>query len=205
MSVRCLLADDHPALVAAVSDLLHENGLEVVGPAADGGRALALAESERPDVAVVDYRMPGVSGATLVERLKDAVPELALLVYTADAGESLAREALDRGADGVVLKEAPLGDLVRAIATIRGGGRYVDPALAAALVGAAGTAKPSLTARERAVLAHVANGKTHEAIGAALGIGSETVRTHLRKACERLGAATKTQAVASALRRGLIE
>jgi two-component system nitrate/nitrite response regulator NarL len=203
---RCLLADDHPALVAAVRDLLEENGFEVVGPASDGAGALALARAERPDVALVDYRMPGLGGAELVARLKESAPELAVLVYTAEADCRTAREALERGADGIVLKEAPLPDLVRALAAVRSRQRYVDPALAAGLVGAGNRgAAANLTEREREVLRRVADGRTHEQISGDLGIGTETVRTHLRKACERLGAATKTQAVASALRLGLID
>lgn len=206
MSVRCLLADDHPALVAAVADVLEENGYEVVGPVADGALAVALAEAEQPELAVVDYRMPGVAGRELVGRLKEAAPGLAVLVYTAEAGETVAQEALANGADGILLKEAPLADLLRALAAVRGGRRYVDAALAAMIVGAGrGADRPALTERERAVLRRVADGKQHEEISAELGIGTETVRTHLRKACDRLGASTKTQAVASALRLGLIE
>ena len=206
MSARCLLADDHPGLVAAIADLLEENGFEIVGPAPDGARAISLAEAEQPDVAVVDFRMPGIAGTRLLERLKEAAPELRVLVYTAEADETVAQEALDHGADGILLKEAPLADVVRALATVQRGARYVDPALASLVVGAdAGAAGIALTERERSVLALVADGRTYEQIAAALGIGAETARTHLRKASERLGAATKTHAVASALRLGLIE
>jgi DNA-binding NarL/FixJ family response regulator len=206
MSARCLVADDHPGLVAAIADLLEENGFEIVGPAPDGARAISLAEAEQPDVAVVDFRMPGIAGTRLLERLKEAAPELRVLVYTAEADETVAQEALDHGADGILLKEAPLADVVRALATVQRGARYVDPALASLVVGAdAGAAGIALTERERSVLALVADGRTYEQIAAALGIGAETARTHLRKASERLGAATKTHAVASALRLGLIE
>ena len=206
MSARCLLADDHPGLVAAIADLLEENGFEIVGPAPDGPRAISLAEAEQPDVAIVDFRMPGIAGTRLLERLKEAAPELRVLVYTAEADETVAQEALDHGADGILLKEAPLADVVRALATVQRGARYVDPALASLVVGAdAGAAGIALTERERSVLALVADGRTYEQIAAALGIGAETARTHLRKASERLGAATKTHAVASALRLGLIE
>ena len=206
MSARCLVADDHPGLVAAIADLLEENGFEIVGPAPDGARAISLAEAEQPDVAVVDFRMPGIAGTRLLERLKEAAPELRVLVYTAEADETAAQEALDHGADGILLKEAPLADVVRALATVQRGARYVDPALASLVVGAdAGAAGIALTERERSVLALVADGRTYEQIAAALGIGAETARTHLRKASERLGAATKTHAVASALRLGLIE
>lgn len=205
MNTRCLLADDHPALVAAVSEFLEENGFTVVGPAADAESAIATAVAERPDVAVVDYRMPGLNGRELLTRLSEEAPDLRVLVYTADAGDALVQEALDRGAAGIVLKEAPLQDLVRALEAIRGGGTYVDPALATAALGAMRPSRPKLTDRERDVLTHLSRGESHEEIGRALGISIETVRTHLRKASDKLGAATRTQAVATALRLGLIE
>jgi DNA-binding NarL/FixJ family response regulator len=205
MNTRCLLADDHPALLAAVRDFLEENGFTVIGPAADGETAVATAAAEQPELALVDYRMPGLNGRELLSRLSDAVPNLRVLIYTAEAGDALVQEALDRGAAGIVLKEAPLQDLVRALEAVRAGGTYVDPALATAALGAMRSSRPALTERERDVLAHLSRGKSHEQIGDALGISIETVRTHLRKACDKLGAATRTQAVAAALRMGLIE
>jgi DNA-binding NarL/FixJ family response regulator len=205
MNTRCLLADDHPALVAAVRDFLEENGFTVVGPASDGEAAVAAAAAEQPELALVDYRMPGLNGRELLSRLADAAPELRVLVYTAEAGDTLVQEALDRGAAGIVLKEAPMQDLVRALEAVRAGGTYVDPALATVALGAMRNSRPTLTERERDVLEHLSRGKSHEQIGKALGISIETVRTHLRKACDKLGAATRTQAVAAALRMGLIE
>jgi DNA-binding NarL/FixJ family response regulator len=111
----------------------------------------------------------------------------------------MAREVLAAGAAAIVLKEAPLADLLRAVQGAVSGRSYVDAALAhTAGVGV------GLTQRELDVLALLAEGLQHEDIGRRLGISSETVRTHLRKACDRLGAATRTQAVATALRQGLI-
>lgn len=196
---RCLLADDHPALTVAVSGFLSDNGFEIVGPAPDGRRAVQVAADERPEVAVVDYRMPRLAGAELIAALREASPETRLVVYTADGDERLAREALAAGAVAIVLKEAPLQDLVRALEAALAGGSYLDPALANT-----DRRSSSLTQRELDVLTLLAEGLQHEEIGRRLGISSETVRTHLRKACERLGAATRTQAVATALRLGLI-
>jgi DNA-binding NarL/FixJ family response regulator len=196
---RCLVADDHPALTSAVSSYLAENGFEIVGPASDGRRAVALIAEERPDVALVDYRMPRLAGAELVRALREASPETHLVVYTADGDERLAREVLDAGAVALVLKEAPLADLVRALEAALGGGSYLDPALARNPVPGG-----KLTQRELDVLGLLAEGLQHEEIGRRLGISSETVRTHLRKASDRLGATTRTQAVATALRLGLI-
>jgi DNA-binding NarL/FixJ family response regulator len=120
-------------------------------------------------------------------------------VYTADGDEKLADDVLGAGAVGLVLKEAPLADVVRALEAILAGGSYLDPAVPRTT-----GRKGKLTERELAVLGLLAEGLQHEEIGRRLGISSETVRTHLRKACDRLGAATRTQAVATALRMGLI-
>ncbi len=194
----CLVADDHPALTVAVSAFLAEHGFEIVGPAADGRRAVALADSARPELALVDFRMPRLSGLALLAALAEASPGTRLVVYTADADQTLAREAMEAGAVAVVLKEAPLVDLVRALEAALAGRSYLDPALGSRPLPA------RLTARELDVLGLLAEGLPHEEIGRRLGISSETVRTHLRKASDRLGAATRTQAVATALRLGLI-
>jgi DNA-binding NarL/FixJ family response regulator len=196
---RCLIADDHPALTSAVSSYLSENGFEIVGPAPDGRRAVALAAEKKPDLALVDYRMPRLMGVELIAALREASPETRICVYTADGDEKLADDVLGAGAVGLVLKEAPLADVVRALEAILAGGSYLDPAVPRTT-----GRKGKLTERELAVLGLLAEGLQHEEIGRRLGISSETVRTHLRKACDRLGAATRTQAVATALRMGLI-
>jgi DNA-binding NarL/FixJ family response regulator len=196
---RCLIADDHPALTSAVSSYLSENGFEVVGPVGDGQRAVALATEEQPELALVDFRMPRLSGVELVEKLREVSPETRVVVYTADADEKIATEVLAAGASALVLKEAPLADLVRALGATLSGGSYLDPALTRL-----GTPATKLTQRELDVLGLLAEGLAHEEIGRRLGISSETVRTHLRKASDRLGASTRTQAVATALRLGLI-
>jgi DNA-binding NarL/FixJ family response regulator len=202
--MRCLLADDHPALVVAIADFLDRNGVDVVGTAADGAEAVALAASETPDVALVDFRMPKLAGADLVHGLVDASPETKVVVYTAEADGSLADTVIRAGASGVVLKEAPLVDVVRALQTVVAGRTYVDPALAAQVLVRPGDRTVKLTPRERDVLVHLAEGLSHDEIGRELGISGETVRTHVQKACERLGAGTRTEAVARALRLGLI-
>ena len=196
---RCLVADDHPALLAAVSAYLAENGFEVVGPVSDGPRAVALAAEAKPELALVDLRMPRLSGVELVEQLKEASPETVIAVYTADADDAIARAVMEAGAVAVILKEAPLADLVRALEAALAGGSYLDPALQRDTA-----PNGKLTARELDVLRLLAEGLQHEEIGRRLGISSETVRTHLRKASDRLGATTRTQAVATALRLGLI-
>lgn len=195
----CLVADDHPALAAAVCDYLAGSGYVTVGPAADGNRAVALAVELHPDVAVVDWRMPKLSGTELLTELRTAAPGTALVVYTAEADAEIARIALAAGAAALVLKEAPLADLARALDAVEGGRSYVDAGVMRSL-----GPTTALTERELDVLALIADGLSHEEIGVRLGIGAETVRTHMKKACNRLGATTRTQAVATALRLGLI-
>jgi DNA-binding NarL/FixJ family response regulator len=195
----CLVADDHPALTWTLSAHLTDNGYEVVGPAADGQLAVTLAATERPELALVDFRMPRLWGLDLIVALREASPETRICIYTAAADASLARDVLEAGASAIVLKEAPLAAVVQALRTVQAGGCYVDPTLA-------GTAPSGakLTQRELDVLRLLAEGLRQEEIGRRLGIGPETVRTHVRKACTRLGATSRTQAVATALRQGLI-
>jgi DNA-binding NarL/FixJ family response regulator len=194
----CLVADDHPALASAVCGYLSANGFDVVGCASDGRRAVALATETKPEVALIDFRMPRLAGGELVRTLKEVSPGTAIAVYTADADEAVAQEVIDAGALALVLKEAPLADLVRALETALAGVIYLDPALQRP------SPKKTLTPRELDVLRLLAEGLQHEQIGRQLGITAETVRSHVRKASDRLDATTRTQAVATALRLGLI-
>jgi DNA-binding NarL/FixJ family response regulator len=204
VTVTVVVADDHPAVLDAVALYLQERGVDVVGRARDGEEALELVERRRPRVVLADLRMPKLGGIELARRLKKAHPGLPLLLYTGYGDRALLVEALDVGVQGFVLKEAPLDDLVRAVETVAGGGTYVDPVLAGALAASAGEHVPQLTQRERDVLRLLADGLANEEIGRRLFISAETVRTHLRKAMEKLGADTRTQAVAVALRERLI-
>jgi two-component system nitrate/nitrite response regulator NarL len=194
-----LVADDHPALLAAVSSYLEAHDFVIAALARDGDHAHALAAEHQPDVALVDWRMPRRFGADLVSALAAVSPPTRIVVYTADGDQRLAREAYDAGAVAVLLKASPLADVVRAVEAVLAGRTYVDPALRRP-----SSRSSSLTEREVEVLSLLADGLRHDEIGTRLGIGSETVRTHLRKASDRLGAATRTQAVATALRQGLI-
>jgi DNA-binding NarL/FixJ family response regulator len=202
--LRCLIADDHPAVLAAMSAFVEERGFELLGPATDGERALQLVAEHRPDIAFVDYRMPRGSGATLLQALKEASPETRIIVFTGQADEQVARAALAAGADALVLKEAPLVDLVRAVDLVLAGRVYVDPVLARALLDERPRSSSLLTKREKEVLTLLAEGLSHVEIGQRLSISDETVRTHVRKASARLDASTRTEAVATALRLGLI-
>jgi DNA-binding NarL/FixJ family response regulator len=202
----CLVADDHPAMLQALTDLLLNRGIDVVETTKDGLDALAKIERLRPDAAVLDIRMPGLSGVEITRRAAAASPDTAVILYTGFADGALLVDALDAGARAFVLKDSPLSDLVRAVELVISGGSYVDPVLAADLARAPRASKfPVLTRREREVLRLLADGLSNAEIGERLSIGPETVRTHVRKAMRKLDADTRTQAVAQALRRSLIE
>lgn len=192
-------------MLEAVAEFLVESGIEVVGRAVDGEEALAHIERLRPDIALVDARMPRLSGIELTRRARSSTPGTAVLLYTGYGDRALLSEGLDAGVAGFVLKEAPIDDLLRAIRAVAAGGTYVDPVLAGTLAGSpTGAKRPELTVRERDILRLLADGLSNEEIGNALFISPETVRTHVRKAMAKLGADTRTQAVARALRDQLI-
>ena len=204
-TITCLVADDHPGMIEAVCDVLEEHGIEVAGRARDGEEALAKLEARKPTVALVDLRMPRLSGIEVARRAQRSTPQTAVIVYTAYGERALLTEALDAGVRGFLLKEAPLSDLVRAIEMVAGGQTYVDPGLASVLATSDAAVKVTkLTQRERDILRLLADGLKNEEIGKRLFISPETVRTHVRKAMSKLDADTRTQAVATALRKSLI-
>ena len=202
--ITCVIADDHPAMLTAIADTLERSGIEIVGSASDGQEALAQIEAQQPRVALVDVRMPRLSGIEVAQKAATVAPNTSIIFYTAYGDRALLSEALDVGARGFVLKEAPLSDLVRAVERVAAGDAYVDPVLAGVLVSAQTEKIPSLTQREREVLRLLADGLSNEEIGKRLHISPETVRTHVRKAMAKLEADTRTQAVAKALRQSLI-
>ena len=204
-AVRCLIADDHPAVLAAVSDFIAEHGVDVMARARDGEEAAVKIERSQPAVALLDIRMPSLNGVQVARRVARTAPQTAIILYTGFGDQALLTEALDAGIRGFVLKEAPLADLVRAIEMVAAGGVYIDPVLGGVIAMAGAEHRgPRLTERERDVLRLLADGHAHEEIGKRLFISPETVRTHVRKAMTKLEADTRTQAVAVALRRQLI-
>jgi DNA-binding NarL/FixJ family response regulator len=192
-------------MLRAVTEILQRFGLQVIAEASDGEEALAKIEQRKPDVALVDIRMPRMSGVEVARRAARSSPETAVILYSGYGDKALLVEALDAGVRGFVLKEAPLVDLHRAMEIVARGGTYVDPVLAGSLATAEVAQKlPALTQRERDVLRLLAGGQSNEEIGRALYISPETVRTHVRKAMDKLEADTRTEAVAKALRQKLI-
>jgi DNA-binding NarL/FixJ family response regulator len=203
--LTCLVADDHPAVLEAVSSFLEKRGVDVVARARNGDEAVAEIEDKLPRVALVDLLMPGRSGIEVARAAGRSAPETAVILYTGQAEREQLTEALDAGARGFLLKEAPLEDLIRAVETVASGQVYVDPVLAGVLASAESTSQiPQLTQREREVLRLLADGLRNEEIGKQLFISPETVRTHVRKAMDKLDADTRTQAVAEAIRKHLI-
>ncbi len=202
--VTCVVADDHPAVLEAVAEFLTQSGIEVVGRARDGEEALEKIEQRKPKVALVDVRMPKLAGIELARRASRLAPDTAIVLYTGYGDRAQLTEALDAGVRGFVLKEAPMDDLIRALLSVASGGTYVDPVLAGTLASSMGSKSTQLTQRERDVLRLLADGLSNEEIGKRLFISAETVRTHVRKAMDKLDADTRTQAVARALRDQLI-
>jgi DNA-binding NarL/FixJ family response regulator len=203
-TVTCVVADDHPPIVDSVSRYLASAGYAVLASARDGERALEAIVEHRPSVCVADLRMPHIGGLELARRAKTVSPETAVLLYSGFSDRTLVAEALDAGARGFALKDSPLNDLTRAIDLVASGKVYVDPVLAADLARSDPAAAKRLTVREREVLRLLAEGGSYGEIGAELFLSPDTVRAHANHAMTKLGAKTRTQAVACALRDLLI-
>jgi DNA-binding NarL/FixJ family response regulator len=203
--ITCVVADDHPPIVDSLTRFLTAAGLTVVGSACDGEAALAAVEELHPDVLVADVRMPRVDGIELAARVAKSSPETGVLLYSGLGDAGLVSDALDAGARGFAVKDAPLDDLVRAVVVVADGGIYIDPVLGARLASprqAAG--RRALSDRERSVLRMLAEGDSYNEIGKKVFLSPDTVRSHAARAMTKLGCRTRTQAVAVALRDGLI-
>jgi two-component system nitrate/nitrite response regulator NarL len=203
--VTCVVADDHPPILDAVSRFLGSMGVEVLATARDGDAALAALLSHRPQVCLADVRMPRLDGLELARRAATAVPETAVLLYSGVSDAGLVSDARDAGARGFALKDAPLEDLARALETVAAGGLYVDPVLAASLATSRrADDRRALSPREREVLRMLAEGGSYAEIGSTLFLSPDTVRAHAQRAMTKLGARTRTQAVAVAMREAMI-
>ncbi len=180
-------------------------GFSVIGSARDGEEALSKIRSLRPDLIVMDVKMPRLSGIEIAKSLENE-SGVDVLFYSAYGDRAILSEAMDAGGKGFLLKESPLADLIRALKMISEGKPYIDPILAGAIASSEEEAPvKNLTKREREVLRHLADGLTNEQIGKVLFISPETVRTHLRKAMAKLGAENRVKAVALALRSEIIK
>jgi DNA-binding NarL/FixJ family response regulator len=201
----CVVADDHPPILDCLARYLASAGYEVVGTAADGEGAFTLAAALQPDVCIADVRMPKLDGLQLARKLADFAPAVGVLLYSGASDAGLASEALGSGARGFALKDAPLDDLERAVDMVAAGGIYIDPVLAATIASShSRDSHAALSTRELEVLRLLAGGDSYAEIGSMLFLSPDTVRTHAQRAMTKLGARTRTQAVAVALRDSLI-
>lgn len=203
--ITVLLADDHEVVREGLRlALLRSPHIRVVGEAPDGETAVSLAERRRPDVIVMDLRMPGMDGIEATEEIMRRLPDAKVLIFTAYSERALLQRGLESGARGYILKEAPHETLLRAIEKVAAGETFVDPALMAALTQSRGGADV-LTPREREILQLLADGMSNADAAGQLFISQETVKSHVRHILTKLEADTRTQAVAIALRDAMID
>lgn len=197
--IRVLLAEDQALVLGALSALLSlEDDLDVVGTASDGEAALERVRELRPDVLVTDIEMPRLTGLDLAAKVRAELPGVKVIIVTTFGRAGYLRRALDVGAKGYLLKDAPASELADAIRRVHAGGRAVDPTLAAE---AWGESDP-LTERERQVLREAEGGKSTAAIAAALGLSEGTVRNYLSEAISKLGAENRVEAARQARDKG---
>jgi DNA-binding NarL/FixJ family response regulator len=203
--ITCLIVDDHEVVREGLRlSLSRAPHIRVIGEAPDGEQAIELVERRRPDVVVMDVRMPGMDGLEATRQIMDKVPGTSVLIFTAFSERSLLARGLDSGAKGYILKEAPHEALLRAVERVARGEGYVDPALMPAFLSGRGQAD-MLTAREREILQLLADGLSNADVAAKLFISQETVKSHVRHILAKLEADTRTQAVAIALRESIID
>ncbi len=203
-ATTCVIADDHPPIIDCLTRYLTGAGFTVVSTAQDGEAALEQIALHHPKVCITDVRMPHIDGLELARRAATVAPDTAVLLYSGVSDRGLVSDALDAGANGFALKDAPLEDLARALDTVAAGGMYIDPVLGAALASSTEDDRKPLSEREREVLRLLAEGGSYAEIGSSLFLSPDTVRAHAQRAMLKLGARTRTQAVAVALREAMI-
>jgi len=206
MTVRLLIVDDHPVVRAGLRGMLAaEPTLEVVGEAASGDEALQQVTEVRPDVVLMDLRMPGMDGVTATGRIVAEHSGVRVLVLTTYDSDTDILRAVEAGATGYLLKDTPRDVLAGAIRAAARGETVLAPPVAARLVNRMrAPAAESLTPREVQVLAEVARGLTNADVGRSLYIGEATVKTHLLRIFGKLGVDDRTAAVTQAIERGIL-
>jgi two-component system nitrate/nitrite response regulator NarL len=208
--VTVVVVDDHPFYRDGVSRGLTQSGqVKVVGEAGDGRAGLELIAAEAPDVALVDYQMPGLDGLAVVHAVtRDGLPTKVILL-SALTDSAVVFKALEEGAQGYLPKDASRAEIVDAVLRVAKGGIVVPPELAAGLADQirlrAQPDAPVLSEREMQVLRGFAKGQSIPQLAAELFIGASTVKTHTQRLYEKLGVSDRAAAVAQAMRRGLIE
>lgn len=210
--IRLLIADDHPIVRAGIVGLFAaERDFDVVAEAPSGEDAIALAAAHRPEVVLMDLRMPGVGGVAATREIVTA-SEARVLVFTTYEDDDQILTAIEAGASGYLLKAAPAAELLAGVRAVAAGQTVLAPSIAAQLVARAhgasrqpsADAAPRLTARETEILALVAEGHSNPGIAGRLCIGESTVKTHLLHVFEKLEVKDRTRAVTRALELGIL-
>src|SRR5215213_11445736 len=203
---KCLAVDDHPTVRKGLGLMFGQvDDLELIGSVETGEEVVEAVERLRPEVVIVDVRLPGVDGISVVKQISQAAPEVKTVVFSAYGDKRLLSDALSAGADGYVLKGSPPEDLLRAVRTVSAGKPFVDPSLSPALLMSQVGPDAPLSERERDILQLLAEGLHTEEVATRIGLSAETVKSDTKRAIQKLEADTRVHAVAIALRQALIE
>jgi DNA-binding NarL/FixJ family response regulator len=201
--IRVLVADDHPVVRTGLAAVItQEADLELVAEAEHGGQAVALFAEHRPDVVLIDLRMPVMDGIEAIRAIIREFPAARILALTTYEGDADIQRALEAGACGYLLKDMLMTEVITAVRAVHRGERVIPPAVAARL--AQFTPRSDLTEREIEVLGLVARGLSNKEVANTIGRTDETVKIHLKNIFAKLGVADRTEAVTQALTRGLI-
>jgi two-component system NarL family response regulator len=201
--IRLLIVDDHHVVRSGITASVQlEDDIRVVAEAENPSQAIALAKEHRPDVILMDLRMPDGGGIPAAAALRTEAPDSRVLIFTTFDGDEDVYRAMQAGAYGYLLKSAPRDELLIAIRTVAAKKRYLPPALGARL--ASRLSAQNLSAREVEVLRFLGRGRANKQIGAELGISEETVKRHVSNIFAKMGVADRAQATAEALKRGII-
>ncbi len=206
--IRVLLVDDHRMFTELMTVVLGEHpDLEVTGSAVDAAEAVERAMADPPDVAVIDYHLPGADGIAVAEQLRRVLPDVRVVMLTGHDDDSILRMAMDAGCAGFVTKDRATEDLVAAVRTVRDGNAGLSPSAVHRLAGApsSGASRQfGLTARELDVLRLLTEGVSTRGIAERLFISLNTARNHVQRIIRKLGAHSRLEAVAIANRAGLV-
>ncbi|WP_367344729.1 response regulator [Stenotrophomonas bentonitica] len=203
MTIRILTVDDHPLIRQGIASMLEvEADMAVVGEASDAKEGLEQFRRLLPDVALVDLQMPGVGGIEMTRQLRAEFPSARVVILTTYRGDANAREALAAGACGYLLKSSLRGELIDAVRRVAQGKRCLSAEISEEIAQHLG--EESLTSRELSILSALAQGWENKRIANTLGISAETVKSHLARIFEKIGARNRTEAIHIALRRGLV-